>query len=177
MKLFKPLFATVASFAMLGALAGPAYADVTLRFAIWDPNQKPAMDETMARFTELHPDIKVSIEVVPRADYVSKLETSIVGRNAPDVFWNALPDRFLDLARHGLIENLSERVKADNRFEPHRTGAARSLHHLRRLALCHPERFRHRRPLVQQGPLRRGRHCLSRRGRGPGRRCARPPSS
>jgi len=114
MKLLKPLFATTASLVILGALAGPAYAEVTLRFAIWDPNQKPAMDETMARFSELNPDIKVSIEVVPRADYVSKLETSIVGRNAPDVFWNALPDRFLDLARNGLIENLDERIAADN---------------------------------------------------------------
>jgi multiple sugar transport system substrate-binding protein len=29
------------------------------------------------------------------------------------VFWNALPDRFIDLSRNGLIENLSERMKAD----------------------------------------------------------------
>jgi len=113
MQLFRPILATVASLAVLGALAGPAYAEVTLRFAIWDANQKPAMEEIMSRFSAGHPGIKVSIEVVPRSDYVSKLETAIVGRNAPDVFWNALPDRFLDLAANGLIENLDDRVAAD----------------------------------------------------------------
>jgi multiple sugar transport system substrate-binding protein len=113
MRLFKPLLATIVPLAALAALAGPAYADVTLRLAIWDANQKPAIEEIMARFTEQNPGINVSLEVVPRADYVSKLETSIVGKNAPDVFWNALPDRFIDLSRNGLIENLSERMKAD----------------------------------------------------------------
>lgn len=113
MNMLRPLLATGASIAMLGALIVPAYAEVTLRFAIWDANQKPAMEEITNRFSAQNPDIKVSIEVVPRADYVSKLETSIVGKNAPDVFWNALPDRFIDLSRNGLIENLSERIKAD----------------------------------------------------------------
>ena len=114
MKLFKPLLTGAASLTVLAALAGPAYAEVTLRFAMWDANQKPAMEQIMTRFTEQNPDIKVSIEVVPIADYITKLETAIVGKNAPDVFWNALPHRFLDLARLGLIENLDERVKADN---------------------------------------------------------------
>lgn len=113
MKLFTPIIATAASLTLLSALIAPAFAETTLRLAIWDANQKPALDETMARFTEKHPDIKVSIEVVPRADYVSKLETSIVGKNAPDVFWNALPDRFIDLARNGLIENITARMATD----------------------------------------------------------------
>jgi multiple sugar transport system substrate-binding protein len=110
MRLLKPL---ISGIAVLAAMAGPAYAEVTLRLAIWDPNQKPAIEEIMAKFTEQNPGITVQLEVVPRADYVSKLETSIVGRNAPDVFWNALPDRFIDLARNGLVENLSERMKSD----------------------------------------------------------------
>jgi multiple sugar transport system substrate-binding protein len=107
------LKASAASLAVLIALAGPAYAEVTLRLAIWDANQKPALDEIVTRFSAGNPDIKVSIEVVPRADYVSKLETAIVGNNAPDVFWNALPDRFLDLASNRLIENLDDRIAAD----------------------------------------------------------------
>ena len=113
MKMLKSLIATGASIVMFGALAVPAHAEVTLRLAIWDANQKPAIEEITNRFSEQNPDIKVSIEVVPRADYVSKLETSIVGKNAPDLFWNALPDRFIDLARNGLVVNLSERMKAD----------------------------------------------------------------
>jgi ABC-type glycerol-3-phosphate transport system substrate-binding protein len=80
MRLFKPLLTTIVPLAALAALAGPAYADVTLRLAIWDANQKPAIEEIMARFTEQNPGINVSLEVVPRADYVSKLETSIVAK-------------------------------------------------------------------------------------------------
>lgn len=111
--MFKSALAAMSSLAMLAALASSAHAETTLRFAIWDANQKPAMEETMTRFSAANPDIKVSIEVVPRSDYVTKLETAIVGKNAPDIFWNALPDRFLDLSRLGLIENLDARIKAD----------------------------------------------------------------
>lgn len=113
MKLFKPSLIGLSSLAMLAALAYPAQAAVTLRLAIWDANQKPALEQIATRFSAENPEITVSIEVVPRSDYVTKLETSIVGRNAPDVFWNALPDRFLELSRSGLIENLDERIKAD----------------------------------------------------------------
>lgn len=113
MKPIKKIMIGMSSLAMFAALAGPAFAEVTLRLSIWDANQKPALDQIVTRFSEENPDVKVSIEVVPRADYVSKLETAIVGRNAPDVFWNALPDRFLELARSGLIEKLDDRVAAD----------------------------------------------------------------
>jgi multiple sugar transport system substrate-binding protein len=71
------------------------------------------LEQISAKFADQHPDIKVSIEPVPRSDYVTKLETSIVGGSGPDVFWNALPDRFLDLARLGLIENLSDWMQDD----------------------------------------------------------------
>lgn len=113
MKLFNKAIVGLSSLTLLAAMAGPAIAQTTLRLSIWDANQKPALDQIVARFSEDNPEINVSIEVVPRSDYVTKLETSIVGRNAPDVFWNALPDRFLELARSGLIENLDERIAAD----------------------------------------------------------------
>jgi len=113
MKAFKPLVAAVASATVLAGLATPALADVTLRLSIWGSTQVPMLEEISARFTEQHPDISISIEPVPRSDYVTKLETSIVGGSGPDIFWNALPDRFLDLSRLGLIENLSEWMADD----------------------------------------------------------------
>lgn len=113
MKLSKLLLGTAASISLLAGLMSSALAEATLRVSIWDANQKPALDEIASQFTEQNPDIKVSVEVVPRSDYVTKLETSIVGGSGPDIFWNALPDRFLDLARLGLIENLSERMASD----------------------------------------------------------------
>ncbi len=113
MKLFSKAIIGLSSLTLLAAMAGSALAQTTLRLSIWDANQKPALDQIVARFSEDNPEINVSIEVVPRSDYVTKLETSIVGRNAPDVFWNALPDRFLELARSGLIENLDARIAAD----------------------------------------------------------------
>ena len=72
MKLFNQALIGVSSLVMF-ATANPALAETTLRLAIWDANQKPALDETMMRFSEENPDIKVSIEVVPRSDYVTKL--------------------------------------------------------------------------------------------------------
>lgn len=113
MKMMKRTLAAMLSLAVLGALATPALAEVTLRVSIWDANQRPALEEIAAQFTAQNPDIQISVEVVPRSDYVTKLETSIVGGSGPDLFWNALPDRFLDLARLGLIVNLSEKMESD----------------------------------------------------------------
>lgn len=113
MRIPKPIPGTIALAAALTVLATPALAEVTLRLSIWDTSQVPMLEEISARFTEQHPDIKVSIEAVPRSDYVTKLETSIVGGSGPDIFWNALPDRFLDLSRLGLIENLDEWMADD----------------------------------------------------------------
>ncbi len=113
MKMFKTTLATATSLATFAALATPALAEVTLRVSIWDANQRPALEEIAAQFTAQNPEILISVEVVPRSDYVTKLETSIVGGSGPDIFWNALPDRFLDLARLGLIENLDEWMADD----------------------------------------------------------------
>lgn len=113
MNLFKPILATVGSAALLAGLATPALAETVLRLSVWDTSQVPMLEEIASRFSEQHPDITVSIEAVPRSDYVTKLETSIVGGSGPDIFWNALPDRFLDLSRLGLIENLSEWMAND----------------------------------------------------------------
>jgi multiple sugar transport system substrate-binding protein len=85
----------------------------SLRFAIWDENQKSAMDAIVKKFNEKYPQIEVQVELIaPLTQYLLKLETSATGRSAPDVFWmNA--QYFYKYARNGILEPLSDLIKRD----------------------------------------------------------------
>ena len=77
----------VSGMAGFGIVAGASDGDVTLRYGIWDDNQKAALREIADKFEEENPGIKVEIEVTPWKDYWTTLETSATGGSAPDVFW------------------------------------------------------------------------------------------
>ena len=95
------LAATAAATAMLlsacggagaSAQAGPASpapsdlkADVS--YAYWDVNQKPAMEKIIAQFNQKYPNIKVTSEITPWAQYWTKLQTEGSSNTLPDVFW------------------------------------------------------------------------------------------
>jgi multiple sugar transport system substrate-binding protein len=85
----------------------------TLRFAIWDENQKKATDAIIAKFNEKFPQIKVDVEVVAPVDqYLLKLETSATGKSAPDVFWMTIP-YLQKYAKNGILEPLDSRMARD----------------------------------------------------------------
>ena len=105
----KRLAAIVASAAMLGALAacsqdsaggGDSEAgDLTdtsisgeIRYAFWDLNQKPAMEQTIAAFNKKYPDVKVKIETTPGPEFFEKLQTQASSDTLPDVFWMNAPN-------------------------------------------------------------------------------------
>jgi multiple sugar transport system substrate-binding protein len=96
--------------------AGPAFVPdggrVSIGYGMWDADQVPAMQEIIAAFRAEHPDIEVSIQLTPWATYWTRLQTSIVGGGAPDVFWMNAPNITM-FARHATLLPLTERLGRD----------------------------------------------------------------
>jgi multiple sugar transport system substrate-binding protein len=96
--------------------AGPAFVPdggrVRIGYGMWDADQVPAMQEVIAAFRAEHPDIEVTIQLTPWATYWTKLQTSIVGGGAPDVFWMNAPNISI-FARHATLMPLTERLRRD----------------------------------------------------------------
>ena len=127
-----------------------------ITYGFWDAAQRPAVEQQIAAFKELHPNITVEPQVVPWADYWTKLQTGVAGGSTYDVFWmNARQPPRLCLAGCARADPAARR-----RWQHRRRrlpGIAAPHLHLRRDGLRHPARLRHHRPLLQQGPLRRSR--------------------
>lgn len=60
---------------------------VTISYGFWDSSQQKGVEAQIAAFSEKFPDITVDIQLVPWADYWTKLQTSVAGGEAFDVFW------------------------------------------------------------------------------------------
>lgn len=65
--------------------------EVVLTYACWDKSQLPVYEELFRKFEEENPGIKVESQLTPWKEYWTKLETSITGSNAPDIFWLNIP--------------------------------------------------------------------------------------
>ncbi|GAA1970877.1 sugar ABC transporter substrate-binding protein [Nocardioides panacihumi] len=61
--------------------------NVTLSYALWDPNQAPAMKQIAAAFEKKNPGIHVDVQITPGQQFFTKLQTAVTAGNAPDVFW------------------------------------------------------------------------------------------
>jgi multiple sugar transport system substrate-binding protein len=96
--------------------SGPAFVPdggrVRIGYGMWDADQVPAMQEIIAAFRAEHPDIDVTIELTPWATYWTKLQTSIVGGGAPDVFWMNAPN-ITKFARYDTLLPLTGRLARD----------------------------------------------------------------
>jgi len=82
---------------------------VTLSYGIWDQNQAPAIKKIIAAYQQTHPNVTVSVQVTPWADYWTKLQTAATGGQAPDVFWMNGPN-FQLYASNGVIAPLTGAV-------------------------------------------------------------------
>ena len=69
-----------------GGMAGATRKKV-LRFAHWqlEPGIRKAMDELMAEYGRLHPDVEVSQILIPEEGYFQWVNTQLIGRTAPDM--------------------------------------------------------------------------------------------
>ena len=58
----------------------------TVRYLFWDRNFEPAVKEMKAEFEKENPNILVTIEIVPWANYWQKLEAATIGEKLPMCF-------------------------------------------------------------------------------------------
>ncbi|HEV2528758.1 MAG TPA: sugar ABC transporter substrate-binding protein [Thermomicrobiales bacterium] len=61
--------------------------EATLTYGFWDTAQEPAIDEQIAAFNAVYPNITIEKQIVPWANYWTQLQTAVSGGAAFDVFW------------------------------------------------------------------------------------------
>lgn len=61
--------------------------DTTVTFRLWDDQVANAYKTSFAEFEKQNPGIKVDVQVVPWADYWTKLPTDISAGTAADIYW------------------------------------------------------------------------------------------
>ena len=102
--------AAVLAFSACSSSAGgesSSGGDVTLSYAIWDENQKPAMEDIAAAFEKENPNVTIDIQVTPYKEYFTKLQTAATGGSAADVFWMNGPN-FQLYASNGQLAPLDD---------------------------------------------------------------------
>lgn len=70
-----------------GEAAQDAGGTTTVSVRIWDDQVAKAYTESFAAFTKANPDINVKINLVPYADYFTKLPLDISSNTIDDIFW------------------------------------------------------------------------------------------
>ncbi|MFE0461248.1 ABC transporter substrate-binding protein [Kitasatospora sp. NPDC058965] len=105
--------ATACSSGATSAADGGGSGPVTISYGIWDANQQPAMQKIVDAFQSSHPNIKVSIQLTPNADYWTKLQTAAASGTAPDVFWMS-STRIGLYAGQGQLQSLNDKPGFDN---------------------------------------------------------------
>ncbi|MFF1633924.1 ABC transporter substrate-binding protein [Leifsonia sp. NPDC058248] len=85
----------------------------SISYAFWDVNQKPAMDALIKDFNSEYPNIKVTEQVTPYANYFTKLQTQGSSKTLPDVFWMNGPN-FQLYASNGLLEPIGSGIDPAN---------------------------------------------------------------
>src|SRR5215213_3101618 len=61
--------------------------ETTITYGFWEAAQRPGVEQQIAAFKELHPNIIIEPQVVPWSDYWTKLQTGVAGGSTYDVFW------------------------------------------------------------------------------------------
>jgi multiple sugar transport system substrate-binding protein len=83
----------------------------SITYGVWDQNQVAAIDENIAAFNEEYPNIDVTVNVTPYAEYWTKLQTQASSNTLPDLFWMNGPNIGL-YASNGKLEPITGAVKA-----------------------------------------------------------------
>lgn len=96
-----------------GAQSGSSSDKVKLTFGIWDKNQQKAMQSMIDAYTKENPNVSIEIQLTPYkgGEYWTKLEASMNGGTAPDVFWiNVLHlDKYV---QGGMAEPLTQAIES-----------------------------------------------------------------
>lgn len=98
-----------------GGHGGTDPADLTaeISYGYWDENQRTAMDALIDGFNETYPNVTVTPQVTPYANYFTKLQTQGTSKTLPDVFWMNGPN-FQLYAAAGLLQPVPDEVDPAN---------------------------------------------------------------
>ncbi|MDR5700475.1 ABC transporter substrate-binding protein [Agromyces aerolatus] len=116
----RTITATLATAAFAVALTGCASGGTAeadgdlsgdLLYAIWDENQAPALEQMAADFTAQHPEVSITVEVTPFAQYWTKLQTQATAKTLPDVFWMNGPNAKV-YAPGGVLEPITGLIES-----------------------------------------------------------------
>ena len=84
---------------------------VNLTYALWDPHEEVGYKQSIAVFERHHPNIHVTFEQIPYANYEAKLTQEFTAGGGPDVYWVNTP--FLATwIKDGVMENIAPKIKA-----------------------------------------------------------------
>lgn len=110
-----------------GGTGKPSKGGQTIDVALWDENVKEIVDESIERFNEKHPDVKVNVTYTPFKDYWTKLKTGLNGGSGPDLFWMNGPN-FNDYVDNGLIAEVEDTLAKGNVTKDEITSAILELY-------------------------------------------------
>lgn len=104
---------------LAGCTSGPGGSEntagesVTLTYMVWETPQLETMQKLADQFHAENPNITVNVQLTPWEQYWTKLQTSVPGGSAPDVFWMNIPN-FEFYAQGGALLPISDQVARDN---------------------------------------------------------------
>lgn len=91
---------------------GSSSGDTTVTFRLWDEQVAKAYQDSFAEFEKQNAGIKVTVEVVPWADYFTKLPTDIAAGTAADIYWTNTSNFGLYADNHQLL-SIDDALGAD----------------------------------------------------------------
>lgn len=92
--------------------SGGTDSKITLTMRLWDDKAAAAYKTAAAEYSKSNPNVTVTVNVTPWANYFTKLRTDVAGGNSDDVFWlNSV--NTIDYARAGDLINIDDALGAN----------------------------------------------------------------
>ena len=141
---------------LISANDRPGGAPLEVTWLVGVGPDRPMYEKLMARFHELHPDIRIRPIWVPGSQYQVKVKTLIAAGKPPDIFWSGDVWVAYELPFLADLTDLVERDKAEldlDDFYPELLANCR-YDGRRATARRSPRWFRPDRPKAHPGPCR-----------------------
>lgn len=90
--------------------AGTSDEPVTLTYATWSEDQKPAMQQIADAFHQKNPNITIEVQALPWPEFWTKLQVGAESSTAPDSFW-MLADKYQPYADAGMLLDMDQPIK------------------------------------------------------------------
>ena len=92
--------------------AAPRQEPVTITYAFWDQSLQPYINDSLAAFNKMEPNIQVELQVIPWNEYWPKLQSAAAGGQVADVLWMDVP-YYNIYAKNGVLMKLDPLIERD----------------------------------------------------------------